>query len=304
MLTQAVEVYLALRRSLGFALVVQGRLLHHYARFADDRSDTHVRTNHVLEWAALAPSPGQRERRLGVVVQFARHVHAEDPAHDIPPQGVFARDAKSRRRSYLYTADELRRLLEAATQLRPPDSLRPHTYYTLLGLLACTGLRISEGLALRLDDVTPDGLVVRQTKFRKSRLVPLHASTVRALAKYLERRCRVSFTEDQLFVSPQGRALPYNTVSSTFRRLTRAVGLRTDDHGREPRLHDLRHTAAVRSLEACPAGRGHVGRHICALSTYLGHAHVADTYWYLQATPSLMKHMADACEALLAGGAP
>lgn len=304
MLTAAVENYLALRRSLGFALVVQGRLLRDYARFVDDRGDTHVRTDRVVEWAALAPSPEQRERRVHIVRRFARHIHAEDAAHQIPPQAIFARNARARRRCYIYSPDEIQQLLDAALQLGPPRSLRPHTYFTLLGLLACTGVRISEGLALRLDDLTGDGLVVRKTKFRKNRLVPLHETTVRVLAQYLDRRCRLSTEDDHLFVSERGEALCHNTVAATFRRLTRAVGLPAEDPRRAPRLHDFRHTFTVRALETCPAARTHVGRHLLALSTYLGHAQIGSTYWYLEATPSLMQDLADACEQLLEGGTP
>ena len=176
-------------------------------------------------------------------------------------------------------------------------------YSTLFGLLAATGMRISEALALRLDDVTADGLIIRQTKFQKSRLLPLHDTTQRALDEYLSVRARLG-TLDRRTVhlhNGQGASLRYcggrlpatGPVDWSERR-ARSAG---------PRIHDLRHTFAVRSLEQCPHDREAVARHVVALSTYLGHAHVTDTYWYLQATPILMGQIAEAGEALHRGHA-
>jgi integrase len=162
-------------------------------------------------------------------------------------------------------------------------------------------LRISEALALRLEDLTADGLVIRQTKFHKSRLVPLHETTRHALQVYLAARARLATVDDMLFVSPSGKAPAYPTVVSIFLRLVRSVGLRGGPGQRGPRLHDLRHTFAVRSLERCGHNRAAVARHLVALGTYLGHAHVTDTYWYLQATPVLMAQIAAAGEALHRG---
>ena len=175
-------------------------------------------------------------------------------------------------------------------------------YTTLLGLIAATGMRIAEALALCLDDVTADGLMIRETKFQKCRLLPLHATVQQVLDRYLIIR-REARGGDALFVSAAGQSLPYSSVRYVFLTLLDHAGLRGTHAGRDPRIHDLRHTFAVRSLEQCCHDRSAVARHIVALSTYLGHAHVTDTYWYLQATPVLMGQIAEAGEALLVGGA-
>ena len=193
-------------------------------------------------------------------------------------------------------------LMQAAAQLQPAGSIRPLMYATLFGLLAATGMRISEALALRLEDVTTDGLIIRQTKFQKSRLLPLHETTRRALDEYLSARMRLGGTLDgALLVSITGKAPSYNTVVAVFLRLARSIGLRGKPGRPGPRIHDLRHTFAVRSLEQCRHDRETVARHVVALSTYLGHAHVTDTYWYLHATPILMGQIAEAGEALHLG---
>jgi integrase/recombinase XerD len=303
MLTRAIDRYLDVRRVAGFALTVDAGLLRNFARFATDRSETHVRRQTAIEWAAHAPSPSQRERRLGMVRQFVTHARAEDPVHEPVPRHVFAHK-RPRPRPYLLSTQELQQLLDATARLRPTRSLRPLTYYTLFGLLAATGLRISEALHLLLDDVTPDGLVVRQTKFRKSRWVPVHTTTAAALDRYLKQRQAVADGDAHVFLSPNGRALTYAMVNGTFHFLLRFVELRSIPGQRPPRIHDLRHRFAVRALEHGPGDRDRVARHVLALSTYLGHAHVADTYWYLQATPHLMTAIADACAGFFSGGTP
>jgi integrase len=164
------------------------------------------------------------------------------------------------------------------TALTPFRSL---TYYTLFGLLAATGLRISEALRLRLDDVTVDGLLVRKTKFHKSRLVPLQDSTDAALRRYLEQRNAVGGGDDHVFISTTGGALTYAMVNGTFHYLIASSNLASGADRRPPRIHDLRHYFALEALKGCNGGRDAVARHMLALSTYLGHAHVADTYWYL-----------------------
>ena len=299
MLSQAIDRYIALRRVAGYQMTVQSGLLHNFARYAAERSQTQVQRQTAIDWAATAPSPYQRENRLSMVRGFAHHARAEDPRHDRVPRHVFARQ---RRRSFppILSPEELRQLLEATARLRPRGSLRPHTYYTLFGLLATTGLRISEAMHLLLSDVTTAGLMVRQTKFRKSRWVPLHPSTADALERYLERRQAYAHGDDHVFVSTEGRALSYAMINGTFRFLLRSVDLHMKPGLPQPRIHDLRHRFAVRALESCHA-RDDVARHILALSTYLGHAHVADTYWTLQATPQLMRDIADACEACREG---
>jgi integrase len=164
-------------------------------------------------------------------------------------------------------------------------------------------MRVSEALALRLDDLTADGLVIRQTKFQKSRLLPLHATTWEVLDRYVSARQRIGTWDDALFVPNTGMPPSYPSVIAIFPRLARSTGLRGQPGQPGARIHDLRHTFAVRSLEQCRPDRDAVGRRIVALSTYLGHAHVTDTYWYLQATPILMGQIASAGEALHQGAA-
>lgn len=298
----SIDAYLALRRAVGFRLKAEESLLHNFARWAVDRGDTHVRTQTATEWAAAARSLWQRERRLRAVAGFARHARAEDPRHEVPPIFVFGR-RHVRPRPHIYSPDELRRLLDAASRLPAIWPLRPQVFTTLFGLLASSGLRVSEALALCFDDVTSDGLVIRKTKFNKSRLVPLHGTAASALGRYLERRRRASIVSVYVFVSPKGGRLPLPTVSKTFLHLARQAGLRAGPGTPGPRIHDLRHTLAVRALEACPAGGSPVGWRLRALSTYLGHRNLADTCWYLHATPQLMRGVADACERFLEGGA-
>lgn len=305
MLTRAIDGYLAIRRAAGFALIVDAGLLRRFARFAADRGETHVQRQTAIAWAAQAPSPYQRERRLSIVRQFVAHARAEDPGHERIPRHVFAH-TRTRRFPYLFSDHELAQLLTATARLRPRGSLRPLTYATLFGLLAATGLRISEALHLILDDILADGLLVRETKFRKRRLVPLHATTAAALEGYLARRHTVAGSEAHVFVAPTGRPLTYPMVNGTFHYLLRFVELRTipATGPSRPRIHDLRHRFAVRALECAAGDRARVAEQVLALSTYLGHAHMADTYWYLHATPHLMRRIADACEAGGTGATP
>ncbi|MEE8304192.1 MAG: tyrosine-type recombinase/integrase [Candidatus Tectomicrobia bacterium] len=296
MLIQAVDTYLAVRRAADFKLNAVERYLRNFAQFATAKGDTHVVTQTAIAWAEKGASEPQRHNRLSVVIRFARFSHAEDPRHEIPPERVFC----GRRRQltpYLFSDEDIQALLTQAVRLGPPDSLRPHTYRTLLALLAVTGLRISEALALRFKDVTPDGLVIRETKFRKSRLVPLHATTTSALQGYLAKRCELALDDDHLFVSRRRRPLSYFTVVGTFHQLLEASGIPADSDRPRPRLMDLRHTFASRALETCPDGRDNIGRHMLALTTYMGHARVKSTYWYLSRTPRLMSDIAEACEA-------
>lgn len=299
MLMRAVDSYFEVRRAAGFELRVTEYLLRDFARFAAERGETHVRGATAVAWAARAPSVRQRDRRLKEAIRFARHVHAEDGTHEIPPDDVFAAPLV-RRLPHIYTPDEVRQILEEASRLGPVGSLRPHTYQTLFGLLASCGLRISEALALRLDDVTVDGLVIRKTKFKKSRLVPMHETTERAVEDYLHRRRSVAGATDHVFVTLKGRPLRYPTLVSVFLALIRKLGLRGGPGESGPRIHDFRHAFSVRVLEDCQ--RDEVASHMLALCTYLGHAYLADTYWYLQVTPQLTSGIADACQAYLHGG--
>lgn len=301
MLSEDLDRHISLHQALGFKFRTQSLLLLNFVAYAEAHGDQLISAERILAWAAEAPSPEQRRNRLLEARRFAIAMHAEDDRHEVPAADALGGGLFTRRIPYIYSQDDIRRLMAAAASLTPAGAIRPLTFTTLFGLLAATGMRVSEALALRLSDITDDGLVIEKTKFKKSRLLPLHPSTRRALDAYLKVRLRVATECDALLIGSTGEAVAYPTVIAIFLRLTRSMGLRGSSGRGGPRIHDLRHTFAVRSLEACPANGQAVSRHIVGLSTYLGHAHVTDTYWYLQASPVLMTHIADAGEALQQG---
>jgi integrase/recombinase XerD len=303
MLTDDVERYLALRQALGFRLQGTSRNLRAFALFATQRGDTRIRSASALDWASQPLSASGRYVRLRDVVLFAHFLRAEDPSHELPPARHF-RIQTARKPPYIYTPTEIGQLLAAADRLCQSYPLRRAVYRTMLGLIASTGLRPSEALDLRLDDALPGGILrIRKTKFGKSRLVPLHPSTAGALEEYLRLRQAEPIADDHLFLSGSGGRIPSSTVISTFRRLLTLAAI-APEAVRRPRLHDLRHTFATRCLQQCSARRESVARHFVALSTYLGHVDIANTYWYLEATPELLAHIAAAGESLLARSSP
>jgi integrase len=295
----AIETYLALRCATGFAMSNAEYLLKSFAAFAAEHGQTHVKAQTAIDWAALGPSVAQRGARLKAVCRFVRHVRVDDARHELPPANHFG--ARKRRRTpHIYSADEIDRLVEAALRLRPKGGLRPLTFATLIALLSATGLRISEALRLTVADVTNDGLLIRETKFRKTRLVPLHDTAAAGLERYLARR-RPRSHDDPVFIDERGPALRYIAVKETFDRLIGRVGVQSRT-ARHPRLHDLRHTFAVRALQGSPAGRSRCGAHMAALATYMGHVNIYATYWYLEATADLMRDVAAAGEEFLCEG--
>jgi len=300
MLNDHVERYLALRRTLGYKLLNTGRNLEAFARFARDKGDTHIRAATAVQWATQASTPHARSVRLHDVVLLARFLNAEDTTHEIPP-GRYFQVRVVRQPPYIYTPSEISQLLAAAQRLPCSYPLRRPVYATLIGLIAATGLRVSEALDLRFDDLLPNAVLrIRRTKFAKSRLVPLHATSVDALTAYLQERQRVAIADDHLFVAANHRRIPTATASGTFQRVVRLAGI-APGRPRRPRLADLRHTFATRSLQRCAVRRDSVARHLVALSTYLGHASPAYTYWYLEAAPELMADIATEGENLVAG---
>jgi integrase len=248
MLSDAISRYVELHRALGFKFRLQAYLLRSFARFAESRGDGFVRNETVLDWAGEAPSAAQRRDRLRQVRRFAEAMQAEDRPHEVPTADVFGRPMRERRRPHIYTTDEIGRLLRAAAQLSPKAALRPATYVTLFALLVSTGIRISEALALRIEDITPAGLLIRHTKFRKSRLVPFHSTVGEGLDRYLVLRRQVGGDSTSLFVSKRGTGLPYSTVNHAFLDLARSIGLRGGPGTKGPRLHDFRHYAACRIM--------------------------------------------------------
>ena len=301
MLTSDVERYILLRQTLGFELRDTARRLRAFARLATDRADTHVRSAFAVEWAETAPSPQSRYVRLRDIVKLAHFLRAEDVAHEVPDLTAF-RNCQIRRLPYIYTPEEISRIVSSARRLRSTYRLRRPAYSTLLGLIASTGLRVSEALDLRLDDVLQGGiLLIRRTKFAKSRLVPLHETTSAALDRFLAIRTSVAAIDDHVFLSAGNRRIASSTVNYTFHRILHLAQI-APDRAQKPRIHDLRHTFATRALERCAVDRQKVSRHFVALSTYLGHVDIKQTYWYLESTPDLMTEIAATAEALAHGG--
>jgi integrase len=301
MIIQAVEQYLAVRRAAGFKLKTEGDLLRSFAKYSEAGGFEQVASENAIAWASLAQSVETRARRLGQVIRFAQFIRAEDQRHELPPP-VFGSEHRTRPIPYIFSQGEIRKLIEAAARLGRFNSFRGFTYSTLFALLACTGLRISEALNLRISDITRDGLLIQCSKFRKSRLVPLHATTRKALERYLERRVPFAPLDDHLFVSLRRRRLRTDDADKIFHNLMKELGLPLRPERPCPTIHSLRHTFAVRALEDCPDTRDSITKHMLALSTYLGHSSVKGTYWYLETTPELMKRIADSSEKFFEGG--
>jgi integrase/recombinase XerD len=303
MLAHAVKSYLAVRRACGFDLKGVGQRLRSFATYSEAAGKSLVCAQTAIEWAGLAGSLPLRARRLGEVIRFARYVRAEDSRHELPP-AVFGSEHRPRPVPYIFSQSEIEHLVQAAFHPKY-DDLRRDTYSTLFGLLACTGLRVSEAIHLCYEDITADGLVIRCSKFRKSRLVPLHETARAHLEHYLERRHQhPPFDDAHLFVSAHRKPLSVSNVEFAFHTAATKIALpRGPGHPRAT-LHSLRHTFAVRALETCPDGRDRITKHMVSLSTYLGHGSVAHTYWYLDATPELMRNIAERCEGFVAGERP
>jgi integrase/recombinase XerD len=299
MLSQLVDAYLKLRRSTGFRMGVHEYLLHSFASFAAQRGETHIRTRTAVEWAAQAPSEGQRANRLSMLRVFARFARAEDIGHEVPSERVFSA-RRVRYRPFIFTSSQLHDLLVSASKLPPAGSIRPWTFTTLFSLLAITGLRISEALNLRLQDITEDGLVIRETKFQKSRLVPLHPTAMIGLKRYLDHRGIVA--DDHVFVSLRSRGIRYSGIVTVFLRLVRAMGIHPGPGKPGPRIHDLRHGFAIRVLDSCSGDRTVVDANMLALMTYMGHGQVDSTYWYIHATPHMLAQVSEMSEAFGEGG--
>ena len=296
----SVETYLAVRRAVGFTLSNTEYLLRSFADFAADRKETHVRTATAIDWASQAKSVAQRHTRHQTICRFAQYLRVEDLRHELPPANHFGY-RKTRRVPHIYSRDEINGLVLAATRLPSSDLLLPRTYAALISLLAATGLRISEALHLLVTDITPNGLLIRRTKFQKTRFVPLHATAVTGLARYLTHRQEARCGGDHLFVSDEGQPLVYWKIHSVFRTLLKSAGIKPSG-GRWPRIHELRHTLAVRALESSPTGRQRIGQHMLALATYLGHVNINATYWYLETTPELLLDIAVTAENFVQGG--
>ncbi len=294
-MTSLAKRYVEYRKQLGFELRTVRQLLLKFAKYADEMGHRGaVTTELAIRWAALAESASGSHRacRLNVVRGFARHRALFDPETEIPPSDVFGPPYR-RRVPYIFSPSELATLVKAAEGLPPKGSLRPRTFATFFGLLVCTGLRSREARRLTRGDVDFGRrlLHIRETKFRKSRLVPVHDSTVQALESYA--RLRDQFypipRTDAFFITIRGTPLAYPTVYWAFDRLRQQLTWRTGSDGRLPRLHDIRHTFACHRLLDWYRQGVDVHHAIASLSTYLGHVDVNQTYWYLTGTPELLE---------------
>jgi len=291
-LRESVQDYLAMRRALGFKLHNAGVGLQKFVAFMEQQQASYITTHLALKWAQkLAAKSAEQARRLSFVRGFARYRSAIDPRTQVPPDGLLPYRPR-RAQPYLYSSEEITRLLQAALNLTSVVALRPWTFHCLLGLLSVSGLRIGEALNLTAADVDlHEGiLTVRGAKFGKSRLVPLHDSTRQVLANYLARREHflASRNASYFFINGRGNRLDGGDVHRTFYVLSREIGLRgpTSSHG--PRLHDFRHRFAVETLLQWYRKGEDVERRLPILSAYLGHVHPSDTYWYLSLCPELM----------------
>jgi integrase len=291
-LRQAVKNYLAMRRGLGFRLLLAGNALQNFVSFMEKRRAVHITVRRALQWAQQ-PKNAQLATwaaHLGYVRDFAKYYSTIDPRTEIPPHDLMPYRPR-RATPYLYSGAEIKALLRAALTLSGGKGLRPRTYFCLFGLLSVSGLRLGEALDLKLDDVDlKEGMLTVRGKFGKLRLVPLHASTRMILADYIARRER--FLDGRpalhLFVSNTDHPLHRAAVYHAFHALSRQIGLRSPTATHGPRLHDLRHRFATETLLNWYRSGEDVERRLPLLSTYLGHVHPSDTYWYLSLCPELM----------------
>ena len=290
------DEYLATRRALGVKVVEHGSLLKRFVAFTVTHEAAFITTKRALQWATEPrdTQPAHWARRLGMVRQFARYAHAVDPRHEVPPPGLLPYRYR-RCRPYLYDDTEIAELIAAAQELSTTTGFRPLTYATMLGLLSVTAMRVSEVLNLDRDDVdlTHGVVTVRDSKFGKSRYLPVHESTAQALNRYARRRDRLcpNPLTPAFFLAERGTRITGCALRWTFAKLSKQIGLRgpSKSHGIGPRLHDMRHRFAVNTLLRWYRDGVDVERHIPRLATWLGHVHVSDTYWYLTATPELLQ---------------
>lgn len=293
-LRESVLEYLELRRSLGFRLKQDERLLLDFSDFMEARHAAHITAKLAVEWAQRPASTNVNYHagRLRAVRSFSRHRILSDPQTEVPGADLLPRQ-KIAFQPYIFSQDDIERIL--AESLRRRGGQQTIFYlgrYTVFGLLAVTGMRVSEALNLDVEDVDlHEGvLVIRNTKFGKTRMVPVHPTTASVLRRYREERD--AFLGDRpvkaFFISRIGRRIAIGSLEQSFRRVTRRVGLRGPSDSTGPRLHDLRHTMAVEVLRRCYLTGADPERRLPALSTYLGHSHINFTYWYLHQNPGLM----------------
>lgn len=310
-LPRELDRYLTIRRSLGYRLRAHERILRKFIAFAEQQGAEHISTDLFLRWHK-AEAPGRANRHtwaqsLAIIRLFAQWLHGIDSKHEVPPQGLIPKNNR-RPKPYIYSDDEIRRIVKAAAELPSANDIRALTYPVLFGLVAVTGMRISEALSLDAGDVDLENGVVtiQRGKFGKSRLLPLSTDTTARLAAYgRERDRRLGCRPQPFFVSDRGARIAYRTAEETFVALCRNIGLRRPQRfgraGSGPRIHDLRHTFAVRTIMNWYRAGKDPAREMIKLTTYLGHADPVDTYWYIEAVPELLELASARAAASLAG---
>lgn len=289
-----VESYLANRRHAGFQLRIAGQQLMNFAQFAE-QSEHHgpLTLELAVRWATAAPQPSPltAPRRIEVLRGFARYCQQFEPDTEVPPLRLFGRGHR-RLTPHIYTETEIRDLLAATAKLHPAGGLRGPCCRALFGLIAATGLRLSEATGLERQDVNLETgvLLIRHAKFGKSRWVPMHTTTTRALRHYAQIRDHDPGTAQTrtFFVSAYGRPARATNVEYAFRQLRGMLQWSARGGHPAPRIQDLRHTFVCRTLQRWYENGIDIDTNILALSTYVGHAKVTDTYWYVTATPELM----------------
>ena len=295
-LRQALEDYIAVRRSLGFDLRLPARSLRNFVSFVEANEATYITRELAVRWAKQPDSaqPATWAWHLGMVRRFASWRSATDPRTEVPPEGLMPY-RYYRKPPYIYSDDEIERLIAAASELPSSNGLRARSFSTLFGLLSVTGMRVSEALMLDHEDVDLEQgtLTIRRTKFGKSRFVPVHSSTRDVLKRYDELRVRVfpRPATPAFFVSERGNRITEWSARYTFAKISQQIGLRAaaKGHGRGPRIHDMRHRFAAHTLIEWYRAGVDVERELPKLATYLGHVHVNETYWYLEAVPELLQ---------------
>jgi len=286
----ALDSYLAVRRALGFKLERNEHMLRRFVEYAQEQQSSIVTTELALAWATQSntATPFTHAKNLGAVRGFTRYLQASDPRHEVPPVELIPY-RKIRYQPYIYSDEDITALLEAAQRIRHP--LMADTYTTLFGMLAVTGMRLGEALALDRDDFDDNEavLIIRDSKFNKSRQLPLHSTTRDALHAYANKRNElISRPQAPSFlISTSGTRLISQNVHAIFWRLRQRVGL-NERLPNKPRIHDLRHSFAVKTIRRWYEAGLDVEQKLAYLSTYLGHVNPTSTYWYLTATPDLM----------------
>ena len=290
---KGIKEYIGMRQALGFELEHAERRLLDFVSFMQEERVSYITKEIAVKWAKKPKnaSPSWWAKRLSLVRGFAKYWSAIDTRTEIIPVDLLP--AKFERRiPYIYTKEEIDKLLGATKNLSSKIGLRPLTYYTLFGLISVTGLRISEAVSIKSEnvDLKECVLTICESKFKKSRIVPIHTSTRNKLKKYAIKRDYLlkGFSAPTFFVSDIGSPLTVHTARRTFRIISRQIGLRGPSDSFGPGLHDMRHRFAVNTLINWYRSGLDVERNISKLSTYLGHAHVEDTYWYLSAVPELL----------------